>query len=269
MATIDQINANLTVLGFDSESAVSITNKIADAIAPIIDNTISEINNSELIIQNILISQQGLGKPAYYTSNALAFQYGDNVIINTAINPVTGAPYLNYIYNPVDSTKQIINQAAFESVPSGNNIELFLKIATLDTLSGLLVPLNAGQLLAFSNYFFLFQIPGLAINIINTAANILNFMSIATYFASFDLPTLQANIATSFANFVNTFEFNGEFFCGDLEDYIKANVPGIRDFFISNTTLDNIPFTGSVVLGSGYFNYFTSILSSVTYNPIT
>lgn len=266
---IQNIFSNLQALGFSNTSATSIYGQIANTIGIIIFNTTTEINNSEQIITNILIGQQGLGKPTYYTSNALMFQYGDDLIINTAINPVTGAPYLNYIYDPVDTTKQIINQAAFGSTVSGNNIQLFLKIATLDSGTGLLVPLSSPQLAAFSNYFILFEVPGLPINIVNTPANILNFNSTATYFASFDLPTIQAGIATNFTSFVNTFQFNGEFFCGDLEDYIKKNVPGIRDFYINNTTIDNQPFSGSTTLSSGYFNYLSTILSSIVYQPIS
>lgn len=265
---INQIFANLQILGFSNTSATSIYGQIANTIGLIVYNTIQEINNSESIITNILIGQQGLGKPTYYTSNALMFQYGDDLVINEAINPVTGAPFLNNIYNPVDTTKQIINQAAFESVVSGNNIQLFLKIATLDSISGLLVPLSSPELTAFTNYFLVFQIPGLPVNIVNNPANILNFNSTATYFASFDLPTIQAGIAASFTSFVNTFQFNGVFFDGDLEDYIKTNVPGIRDFFIDNTTIDSVPFAGSTTLSSGYFNYFSTILSNIVYSPI-
>lgn len=265
---IAQIFANLQILGFNNVSAASIYGQIANTLGIIEFNTTQEINNSEAIITNILIGQQGLGKPTYYTSNALAFQYGDNVIVNTAINPVYDAPYLNYIYDPVDTTKQIVKQAAFGMVASGNNIQLFLKIATLNTTTGLLEPLSTPQLSAFSSYFLLFEIPGLPINIINAAANILNFNWVATYYASYDLPTIQTGIATNFTNFATSFQFNGEFFCGDLENYIKTNVPGIRDFYLSGTTVDGVPFAGSTTLSSGYFNYYATILSNGTYTAI-
>lgn len=266
--TIAVIFSNLQILGFNNVSVTSIYGQIANTLGLIVFNTIQEVNNSETIITNILIGQQGLGKPTYYTSNALAFQYGDNVIVNMAINSVYDAPYLNYIYDPVDTTKQIVKQAAFGMEASGNNILLFLKIATLNTTTGLLEPLDTDQLNAFSSYFLLFEIPGLPINIINAPANILNFNWVATYYASYDLPTIQTGIATNFTNFATSFQFNGEFFCGDLENYIKANVPGIRDFFISDTTVDGVPFSGSTTLGSGYFNYYATILSNGTYSGI-
>lgn len=268
MATIDQINANLAVFDFDSESAVSITNKIADAIAPIIDNTITEINNSETIITNLLISQYGYGKSLYYTANALTFQYGDNLIVNTQINPVTGAPYLNLIYAVVDTTKQIIKQAAFDSVTAGNATQLFLKIATIDSLSGLLIPLTTLQLNAFTNYMLNFEIPGLPLNIINLDGNILNFSSTCTYFAAYDLPTLQTGVSSALTTFQDNFMFNGQFFAGDMQDYVKSQVPGVRDFYVYNTTLDGVPFAGNQSLPAGYFNYATNILDEITYNGV-
>jgi len=263
------IKANLQALGFTNTSAAAIYNKIAQAVGIIIDNTVAEINNSETIITNLLISQYGFGKPLYYTENALAFQYGDNLEINMAINPATGAPYLNLIYPVIDTTKQIIKQAAFQTITSGNTTQLLLKVATIDPISGLLIPLSTPQLNAFTNYFLNFQIPGLPISIINIAGNTLNFTSIATYFASYDLPTLQTNLLTALLAFQDSFVFNGVFYDGDLQDYIKSNVPGIRDFFISNTTLDGVPFSGSVDLSAGYFNYVTGIINQVTYNPIS
>lgn len=269
MNTADQIQANLAAMGFTNTSAMAIYNKIAQAVGQVVDNTITEIGNSETIITNLLISQYGYGKPLYYTSAALGFQYGDNLIVNMAINPVTGAPFLNYIYAVPDTTKQIITQAAFEAVNSGATVQLFLKVATKDAVSGLLVPLSIPQFTAFSNYFLNFQIPGLPISVISAAGNILDFNSVCTYFATYDLPTLQTNIAAALISFQTSFEFNGEFYDGDLEDYIKQNVPGVRDFYISSTTLDGVPFSGSQSLVSGYFNYATTVIAGITYNAVT
>lgn len=267
--TADKIQGNLIAMGFTNKSAMAIYNKIAQSVGQIVDNTISEITNSETTITNLLISQYGYGKPLYYVAAALMFQYGDNLVVNNAINPATGAPYLNYIYAVTDTTKQIITQAAFQAIASGATVQLFLKIATTDPVSGLLVPLSVPQYGAFSSYFLNFQVAGLPISIINTAGNILNFQAACTYYASYDLPTLQSNLATALTNFQKQFEFNGEFFAGDLQDYIKNNVPGVRDFFAFNTTLDGAPFAGSTTLISGYFNYQTGIATGITYTPIT
>lgn len=266
MTTADRIQANLIALGFTNTSATAIYNKIAQSVGQIVDNTVTEINNSESIITNLLISQYGYGKPLYYVQNALNFQYGDNLIINTAINPVTGAPYLNLIYAVIDTTKQIISQAAFQSTDTGGNSTLlFLKVATLDQTTKLLVKLTDVQLAAFEAYMLNFELPGLPLNIISQDANILGFNALCTYYTSYDLTTLESGIATVLNTFRDTFQFNGEFFAGDLQDYIKQNVPGVRDFFINSTTLDGIAFSGSSTMGSGYFDYVVNIVDNISY----
>lgn len=260
-SSIDTILGNLQSLGFSNPSVTSIEGQIAIAIGQIDDIIIAEIANSESIITNLLISQQGYGKALYYTGTALAFQYGDNLEINTNINPVTGAPYLNLYYPTIDTTKQIISQAAFQSAG------LFLKVATTG-ISGGLAPLTAPQLAAFEAYMLNFEILGLPLNILSLPGNVLNFVSTATYISSYDLPTLQANLLTALNTFQTTFPYNGEFYVTDLENYIQTNVPGMRSYFVSGTTLDGIDFADYSSLNSGYFNYDNNAFLNISYNPV-
>lgn len=259
MATQDTINANLLALGFTNPSNQAVYNKIAQGCGVVVDNTISEIANSENIITTIITSQR-YGKSDDYNSKARAFQYGDNLIID----PVTK----DYVYAVIDTTKQIITQSAFEEIVSGNSSQLFLKIATTDALTGDLIPLTTAQLNSFTNYFINFEIPGLPISIISIPGNVLNFLSNATYFATYDFPTLQANLQAALQTFRKTFAFDGQFFDGDLEAYIKTNVPGIRDFYIYNTTIDGNPFAGSISLSAGYFNYLSAVLTNISYAAV-
>jgi hypothetical protein len=267
MGSINQIYANLQNIGFTNPSNASIYGQIANAIAPIIDNTIAEINNSESIITNLLISQNGYGKSAYYVQTALAFQYGYNLSINTNINPVTGAPYLNLYYPTIDTTAQIINQAAIQTGTNGSFVSLFLKVATTAN-GGTLGPLNSAQLTSFSNYMLNFEILGLPLNIITLPANILNFTVNCSFNASYNSTTLEAAVQTQLLNFQNSFAFNGVFYAGQLESYIVNNVPGVIDFYIYNSTVDNVVFEGSTVLSAGYFNYNSDILSGANINYI-
>lgn len=265
--TADQIQANLIALGFNNQSAMAIYNKIAQSVGQVVDNTIAELANSEAIIQNLLISQYGLGKPLYYVANALNFQYGDNLIINTAINPVTQQPYLNLIYAVVDTTKQIITKAAFtQSVGSGGNSLLFLKVATLNSSTNQLQALSGIQLTAFQNYFLNFELPGLPITILSSNANILGFNAVCTYSTAYDLTTLETNVAAALTAFQNSFQFNGTLYVGQLQDYIKQNVQGVIDFFVFDTTLDGVAFAGSTELNSGYFDYVGGITGDIVYN---
>jgi hypothetical protein len=266
MASIDQINSALSTLQFKNTSVTSILEQIAIAVGTVDDNILAEIANSENIITNLLISQQGYGKALYYTGVALQFQYGYNLSINTAINPVTGAPYLNLYYPSIDTNALIISQAAFQASPQSGSIVLYLKVAT--TSGGVLAPLSAPQLAAFTSYMINFEIVGLPINIISLPANILFFSSIATYLASYDLPTLQSNVQAALVSFQTTFAYNGTFYAGDLETYIKANVPGIRDFYISGTTLDGMAFSDSTNLSSGYFNYDAGTVPAIVYSAV-
>lgn len=258
-ATTDQIQANLIAMGFDNPSALALYNKIAEGIGLVIDNTITEMANSENNIL-VIISTQRYGKSGYYTAIALAFQYGDDL----AINPVT----LELFYPVIDPAAKIVNQAAFEEIISGSSSLLFLKIATLNTLTNQLQALSPDQLAAFENYFVNFELPGLVVTIISADPNQLGFQSTATVFATYDLSTLKTNLSNALIAFRNSFEFDGEFFAGDLQDYIKANVPGMRDFYIYNTIIDTTPFQGSKSLSSGYFDYVANILDLITYVPI-
>ena len=255
MTTYNQILANLTALGFSNDSIAALFKKVAEAISIPVDNTLTELQNSESII-NSIITNQRFGNSGYYTTAALAFQYGDDLIVD----PVT----LNDVYAVIDPTKQIIKQAAFENLDG----DLFLKIATQDPTTLQLEQLTSDQLAAFMSYFVTFEIPGIPLTIVASPANILNFSAVVTFYSTYDLNTLKTNISNSMTSFKSIFPFNGEFFNGDLSNYLKQNVPGIRDFFISNTLIDGVAFTGSVSLTSGYFNYISTILDQLIYVAI-
>lgn len=256
MATEDQITSNLAALGFDDPATLALWTKVGQALGIPIDNTLTEFTNNQNALTAI-VSNKNFGKDQYYTGAAKAFQLGDNLIVD----PTTG----KNVYAVIDPSKQIVTQAAFEELENGNDVQLFLKIAKLDPVSALLVPLNGVEFPEFSAYFATFEIPGLPVSLINTAANILSFQAIATYYKTYNLTTLQTTLAAQLNVFRDTFAFDGEFFNGDLEDFIKQNVPGMRNFFISGTTLDGTGFSGSTLLGSGYFNYIATILAQIQY----
>jgi hypothetical protein len=260
-ATSDQIAANLVAMGFDNPSQTALYNKIAQAVGILIDNTIQEFANSENNILNTITTQR-YGKSGYYTAAALAFQYGDDL----TVDPTTGNP----VYATINPLNQIISQAAFEELISGNSSQLFIKVATTDPVSGNLEALSAPQLAAFIDYFVNFEIPGIPISIISLAPNVLNFLGIVTYYATYDQSELETNITAALTAFRQTFAFNGEFFAGDINDYMKQNVPGIRDFYSYDFTIDGTPFAGSQTLSAGYFNYLFDVtaLPNLTYTAI-
>lgn len=257
--TLQTIQTNLLALNFTNESATALYNKIATALSITVDLTKTEIANSQNNILSI-INDQRYGKSGYYTTQAKGFQFGDDLIID----PIT----LDDVYAVIDVTKQIISQAAFEEITSGVSSQLFLKVATLDPVTALLTALSNDQYAAFASYFTNFEIPGLPVAIISNPPNLLAFTAVATFFSTYNQTTLQTNLQNAMNAFRNSFAFNGEFFDGDLEDYIKQNVPGIRNFYITNTSIDGTAFQGFITLPAGYFNYVPSIFSSITYSPV-
>lgn len=257
--TAQTIASNLLALGFNNPSAAALYNKIAQSVGLTVDQTKQEIANSENNILAIINSQR-YGKPGYYTAVALAFQFGDDLITDPAT--------LDLVYATIDPTKQIISQAAFEEIVNGDSSQLFLKAATVDPVTGLLEALTAPEYAAFSSYFVNFELPGLPVNIISKDANVLNFNAVATFFATYNQTTLITNLQNAMVAFRNSFKFNGEFFNGDLSDYVKQNVPGIRDFYITATNIDGTAFDGSVSLPAGYFNYVDAIFNQITYVPV-
>lgn len=262
-ATTDQIKANLVALGFDNPSATALYNKIAQALGITVDNTIQELTNNENLI-TATISSKNYGKAGYYVAKALAFQYGDNLVTD----PTT----LDLIYAVINPSNQIVKQAAFEELVNGNNVQLFMKVAGVDGPTGNLLPLTTPQLSAFTSYFSNFQLPGLPISVVSLPANILAFNGTLTYLKTYDLTGLQTALVAALTAFRQSFVFDGVFYAGDLEDYIKANVPGVRDFFLYNSVLDATAFQGSISLPAGYFNYSDAINSNIatafTYNPV-
>jgi hypothetical protein len=86
------------------------------------------------------------------------------------------------------------------------------------------------------------------------------------YNSTYDLPTLQTNFAAAQKAFQNNFVYNGIFYGNDFSQYIKTNVPGVRDFILNNTQMDGVPFSGKVYLPAGTFSlsiYSTTIYQSV------
>lgn len=254
--TQDQIYANLQALGFNDPAVLALFSTVARAVGIPIDNTLTEIANSQTSMLNI-VNTKGYGKDDYYVSTALAFQLGDDLIID----PVTKKD----VYAVIDPSKQIIAQAAFEELGSDQERTLFVKIAKKDPVTGLLVQLTNDELAAFTSYYTTFEIPGLPVTIINKQANILSFAATMTFYKTYNLTTIQTNLQNALNTFRDTFQFNGEFFNGDLAAYVKTMVPGDRDFFITNTTIDGVAFNGSITLDAGYFNYISNIFNQIQF----
>ena len=229
---------------------------IAQGIGQVLDNVITEFSNTQNSILNT-INTQRYGKAGYYVTTALAFHEGYD------LTPAA-APDLDPIYTVIDPSAQIVKQAAFLTALDGS---LSLKIAGQDPVSGNLNQLTAQQQSDFQSYFVNFEIPGLPVSIVCLPANILSFFAICTFNAGYNQNTLQANLAAALISFQTAFNsgnFNGTLYTDALSRYIVTNVPGVTDFFVYNTTIDNVVFNGFTTLTSGYFNYLANITENLT-----
>ena len=241
-------NIQAAMPNLNSSSATSFVSKIAEAIGQVLDNILAEFTNTQNIITELIVNKN-FGHSQYYTEYALAYQDGDDLIVDTTTGKL--------IYATIDSNKQIISQAAFDK---SNPTSLVLKVAYIDPSTGLLAALPTAKKTAFDSYFGNFEIPGIPISIISDNPNTLTFNAKITYNSNYNLATLQANIATALITFRDTFKFNGVFDDYLFENYIVNNVPGIISVYLSDTTMTDSSgapqsFSGSTKLSAGYYNY--------------
>lgn len=255
MGSFTNILANIqaAIPSLTNNSVASIFRKMAEALSLTIDSTTDELNNTVAII-DANIANKNYGKAGYYVNAALAYEDG----VDMVQDPLT----LEWIYSPVDISKQTITQAAFDVDT------MTLKVAYTDSATKLLAKLPVAVLNRFKDYFNTsglggFCIPGIPINIVSLDPNIFNASSfIITYFGSYNLVNVQTDVQAALNAFRDSFAYNGSLFLNDLIEYIKTNVPGVRDVNILGAEIDSVIFAGNTKLAAGYFDYDNSLLIS-------
>jgi hypothetical protein len=257
MTTFETIMAGMPA-ELDNQSAAAFVQTIGRNVAIAIDNTNSELKNTQTIIQNI-IGGQRYGRSGNYVDRALAFQYGDDLIEDSITH--------DFEYVLIDPTKQIIKQAAFQIDNSGGGQILSLKVAAYDNTNKLRA-LTTEEKSSFDGYMIQFEIPGLPIYKSSVPPNILDFTAAVTYLGTYDRNKVINGVISLLYTFRDTFKFNGTLYTNDLEDYLKGNVPGIRNVSLFNTKIDNTIYIESINLLSGYFDYIDSIANQITYTAI-
>lgn len=253
-------NIQSAITELTSTSLTAIFYKLAQSIAITIDQTNDEITNTTSVITDI-VANKNFGKSQYYVDSALYYQEGDTL----TTDPISLKP----IYATIDTTKNLIKKAAFQNLSSGNAQFLTLKVVKLDTGTGKYAQLTTPELTDFTTYFLNFQLPGLPFTIISEAANLFKFDAKVTYYSTYDLATLKAAIEAAMVVFRDSLDLNGVLYVNDLESYLKSNVEGIRNVYLTNTKLDNVTMVGYAGLAAGYFDYDPTIdVDLFTYEPI-
>jgi|GEM_PF-2645486 len=233
-------------------SKVALFEKIANSISPVFDNTNAEIINTQNIITD-LVTQKSPGKNGYYIKKALEFEYDlvNNVGVELSINPTN---VLEWIYLTPDLSKQIIKVAIFDEST------MTLKVAFLDTDNKLKALRTSGspslKTLFDTYYLSVAEWAGLPINKVSNSPNLLTFVGTISILQGYDLIALKNNVIAALIDFQINYQSNdGIFYSNDLSDFIKNTVPGIRNFAISGSLIDLVPFNGEANLLNGYFDY--------------
>jgi hypothetical protein len=271
MTLLQQIIANLkTALpDFDNTSQTDPLIKIADSLAPILQNNLDEQTNTQNIIQNI-INTQNYGKSQWYVNTALAYQYGIPLIVNSLYQNVYA------VVPPIDPTILIIKQAAFGYNTLSTGIQqLYLKIAMLDPITKKLKkvadtdPDYPNCFTDFSNYFLATAImPGVPVSIVTFDPNLISFgynnftIVYQSYYTLAGANGLIAQITAAIDNFRNSFPFNGIFYTyGNygLANYIINNVEGVIDVVLESPVIDGLSFDFKTTLSAGYFDFGSNV----------
>lgn len=269
MATFNDILANIqtAIPQLTNTSAASVFQRIIKAFSDVVNTVLTELSNTTTTIQNY-VRQNRYGKAQYYVDSAMAFQYGDSLSYDSNYQPY---------YATIDTAKQIIAAAAVDITSENVEIEgntyavqsLSLKVATQDT-NGQLVQLSDAQLKAFEDYMANFTIPGILLNIYSIAGNVIQFTTMnCVYSPQYDQQTIATNVVAAMNAFRDSMNFNSTFYPNHLEQYVRQNVSGVIDFYLAGgqmqTTSGWQPFTESITLPAGYYNYTTDFADNINY----
>jgi len=261
MATYDDIKANLVALGFDNPSDTSIIGMQAQAIGEAIDITKVEFDNTEANITSI-IQHQRYGTVDWYVAKAKAYQKGDTL----TEDPDT----LEMVYAVIDTTKQIVVQAAFEEDTMTLKVAKENSVGILLEMSNTTDPDGDGEddMPDFEAYMTYFEIPQIPITKVSPLANIIDINilgseTIVSVYNTYNLTTVKQEISDAMIEFIKIFPYDSKFYIDDLISYIKTTVAGVKDFYIKQAILylDSTDLIGSIVQGgnialpAGYFNF--------------
>lgn len=269
MASFNDILANVqaAIPQLTNTSAGSVYQRIIKAFSDVIDTVRTEISNTVTTIQSY-VRQNRYGKVKYYEDAAKAFQYGDNLEFDENYQPY---------YPTIDTTKQIVKQASADISTSTVEIggedypvsTLSLKVAAQDE-NGQLIPLTDEQKQAFDTYMKNFEIPGILLNKYSLAGNVVKFATMnCVYSPQYDQATIASGVVSAMEQFRDSMSFNSAFYPNHLEQYVRSNVPGVVDFYLAGGQIQTDtgwqPFTESVIIPAGYFNYETDFEKNITY----
>lgn len=197
------------------------------------------------------------GTPAWYVKKCFEFQFGDIL------------QYINnqYVYDPVDSTKQIIKRAAIEERADG---VVVVKVAKL--VSGSPVELSTPEKDAFTSYMQDIKFAGTRLAVISIPGDELNLVWNIRYDPQIPLSQVQLDVANALDTYIANLPFNAAVNVNRINDALQG-VPGVVDpVFISATGTPQgggpTPFNVSYIPAAGWVVLNPAIAISFTWTAV-
>lgn len=214
------------------------------------------------------VDTQRIGTISWWADTALAFQYGDTLLINNE-----GILY----YASIDSTKQIIKLARAKEVESGGVVTVVIKVAKI--VNDVVTALSSAEMLGFSDYMRSAKIVGTRLELISLPADTIHYEIDVIYNSEVPQTTVEANVLAALDALRTKRGFDPTFYRTAANDS-DGNPQGFENAIVSATgvvavrvnVLNGTPSGGSptaITLGyelaAGYFNYDEG--STITLTP--
>lgn len=169
--------------------------------------------DSFLALVNLVVANAQPGTPRWYKARVLEFQLGDAL---TLVNN-------RFIYSPVNTVNQIISQCA---IVDGNPV--VIKVAK--TVSGVLAPLSAPEIVSLNNYVQQIKFAGTYTNIVSSPPDELA-LNLTIYYDPLLLDATGQLILSpgtypvddAINTYLKNLEFNGDLVLNKLIDVLQTS----------------------------------------------
>lgn len=260
-------NSNLVQLNSSSKSAIYRVISFIFSFSIYSLEVLFDIHTAQI---DTALYEQKSGTLRWYRNMALAFQYGFDLITDSDKFNNGEASEEEII------ASKIVKYCSVKETQESN--KLFIKIASADD-NGVLSPINATQLYAFTAYINEIRYAGVRIQVVNNPADILA-LTMAVYR---DPLVIDANgnsilnggkpVEAAIMSYLQNLPFDGELIINDFIAYLRA-VPGVVNVNIISITSSFLDITTNtfttpneinvgVIPSAGYFTI--NDFSNITY----
>ncbi len=197
------------------------------------------------------------GTPAWYQKKCFEFQFGDIL------------QYINnqFVYNPIDVTKQIIKRAAIEERADG---VVIVKVAK--EVSGAPIELTGPEKDAFTSYMQDIKFAGTRMAVVSIPGDDLNLVWDIRYDPQIPLSQIQLSVANAVDNYIANLPFNAAVNVNKINDALQAVTGVVDPVFMSATGTPNgggaTAFTVSYIPAAGWVKLNPVIALTFTWTAV-